>query len=265
MRVARNARRERIRDRRHDTMTTPRGDAGTPDTVEAMASQTTDDPYLSAMIADAEAGRVDEDALADLIDELGEVVGDRVREFRMSLNLTVAELAERTGMSKAMLSKVENNRASASLSTLARLSTALGVPITALFRGLDEQHEVVFVKSGQGQEITQESPRPGADYRLVGMLRGQHQRIEPSLITFTEPINQFPLYQHGGSELIYMIYGVMEYGCGRSRFVLESGDVLQFQGNISHGATQLTRLPIQFLSIKAYGTVRDPVTVPNGF
>jgi transcriptional regulator with XRE-family HTH domain len=247
-------------------MSTPRGDAGTPDTVEAMATtQTTDDPYLSAMIADAEAGRVDEDALADLIDELGEVVGDRVREFRMSLNLTVAELAERTGMSKAMLSKVENNRASASLSTLARLSTALGVPITALFRGLDEQHEVVLVKSGQGQEITQERPRPGADYRLVGMLRGQHQRIEPSLITFTEPINQFPLYQHGGSELIYMIYGVMEYGCGRSRFVLESGDVLQFQGNISHGATQLTRLPIQFLSIKAYGTVRDPVTIPNGF
>lgn len=227
--------------------------------------QTSDeDPYLSTMLADAEAGRVDEEELAGLIGELGEVVGDRVREFRVSLNLTVADLAERTGMSKAMLSKVENNRASASLSTLARLSTALGVPITALFRGLDEQHEVVLVKSGQGLEITQDRAHPGADYRLLGMLRGQHQRIEPSLITFTEPINQFPLYQHGGSELLYMIYGVMEYGCGRRRFVLEPGDVLQFQGNIGHGATQLVRLPIQFLSIKAYGTVRDPVAAPSG-
>jgi transcriptional regulator with XRE-family HTH domain len=223
-----------------------------------------DDPYLTTMLADAEAGRVDEEELADLIDELGEVVGDRVREFRVSLNLTVADLAERTGMSRAMLSKVENNRASASLSTLARLSTALGVPITALFRGLDEQHEVVLVKSGQGLEITQDHTRQGADYRLLGMLRGQHQRIEPSLVTFTEPINQFPLYQHGGSELLYMIYGVMEYGCGRRRFVLEPGDVLQFQGNIGHGATQLVRLPIQFLSIKAYGNVRDPVTAPTG-
>jgi transcriptional regulator with XRE-family HTH domain len=223
-----------------------------------------DDPYLTTMLADAEAGRVDEEELADLIDELGEVVGDRVREFRVSLNLTVADLAERTGMSRAMLSKVENNRASASLSTLARLSTALGVPITALFRGLDEQHEVVLVKSGQGLEITQDHARQGADYRLLGMLRGQHQRIEPSLVTFTEPINQFPLYQHGGSELLYMIYGVMEYGCGRRRFVLEPGDVLQFQGNIGHGATQLVRLPIQFLSIKAYGNVRDPVTAPTG-
>lgn len=244
------------------------------DTVRTMSSTpqtsdetpyTSDDPYLNAMLADAEAGRVDEGRLEDLIDELGEIVGERVREFRMSLNLTVADLADRTGMSKAMLSKVENNRASASLSTLARLSTALGVPITALFRGLDEEHEVVYVKSGQGLEITQERPRPGADYSLLGMLRGQHQRLEPVLITYTEPISQFPLYQHGGSELIYMIYGVMEYGCGRSRFVLESGDVLQFQGNIGHGATQLMRLPIQFLSIKAYGNVRDPVAAPGGY
>jgi hypothetical protein len=158
-----------------------------------------------------------------------------------------------------MLSKVENNRASASLSTLARLSVALSVPITAFFRGLDEEHEVVFVKSGQGLRLTQDRPRPGADYMSLGMLRGQHQRMEPVLITYTEPIEHFPLYQHGGSELLYMIYGAMEYGCGRSRFVLEAGDVLQFSGDVSHGATQLMRLPIRFLSIKGYGNVRDPV------
>ncbi|HSK89806.1 MAG TPA: XRE family transcriptional regulator [Euzebyales bacterium] len=228
-----------------------------------MTPQTSDDPYLSAMLADAEAGRVDEGELETLIDDLGGIVGERVREFRMSLNLTVADLADLTGISKAMLSKVENNRTSASLSTLARLSTALGVPITALFRGLDEDHEVVFVKSGQGLALSHERPKPGADYRLLGMLRGQHQRLEPVLVTFNEPIEHFPLYQHGGSELIYMIYGTMEYGCGRSRYLLEAGDVLQFQGNIGHGATQLMRLPIQFLSIKAYGNVRDPVTAPG--
>jgi transcriptional regulator with XRE-family HTH domain len=215
------------------------------------------DPYLRAVLADAEATRVDEDDLEDLVSDLGEVVGDRVRELRNSLNLTVADLADRTGMSKAMLSKVENNRASASLSTLARLSVALSVPITAFFRGLDEEHEVVFVKSGQGLRLTHDRPRPGADYTSLGMLRGQHQRMEPVLITFTEPVEHFPLYQHGGSELLYMIYGTMEYGCGRSRFVLEAGDILQFQGDVSHGATQLMRLPIRFLSIKGYGNVRD--------
>lgn len=220
------------------------------------------DPYLRSVLADAEAARVDEDDLTDLVNDLGEVVGDRVREFRTSLNLTVADLADRIGMSKAMLSKVENNRASASLSTLARLSVALSVPITAFFRGLDEEHDVVFVKSGQGLRLTQDRPRPGADYSSLGMLRGQHQRMEPVIVTFTEPVDQFPLYQHGGSELLYMIYGTMEYGCGRSRFVMEAGDVLQFSGDVSHGATQLLRLPVRFLSIKSYGNVRDPIGQP---
>lgn len=215
------------------------------------------DPYLRAVLADAEAARVDEEDLEDLVHDLGEVVGDRVREFRTSLDLTVADLADRIGMSKAMLSKVENNRASASLSTLARLSVALSVPITAFFRGLDEEHEVLFVKAGQGLRLTQDRPRPGASYSSLGMLRGQHQRMEPVLISFTEPVEHFPLYQHGGSELLYMIYGAMEYGCGRSRFVLEAGDILQFQGDVSHGPTQLMRLPLQFLSIKGYGNVRD--------
>jgi transcriptional regulator with XRE-family HTH domain len=217
------------------------------------------DPHLRAVLADAEAARVDEDDLEHLVNDLGEVVGDRVREFRTSLHLTVADLADRIGMSKAMLSKVENNRASASLSTLARLSVALGVPITAFFRGLDEEHEVVFVKSGQGLRLAQDRPRPGADYTSLGMLRGQHQRMEPVLVTFTAQVEHFPLYQHGGSEVLYMIYGTMEYGCGRSRFVLEAGDILQFSGDVSHGATQLMRLPIQFLSIKGYGNVLDQI------
>lgn len=217
------------------------------------------DPYLRSVLDDAEPARVDEEELEGLIDDLGTVVGDRVREFRISLQLTVADLADRIGMSKAMLSKVENNRASASLSTLARLSVALNVPITAFFRGLDEEHEVVFVKSGRGLALTHDRPRPGAEYRLLGMMRGQHQRLEPLLITFSAPVDHFPLYQHGGTELIYMIYGAMEYGCGRRRFVLEAGDALQFSGDVSHGATQLMRLPIQFLSIKGYGSVRDPL------
>ena len=94
-------------------------------------------------------------------------------------------------------------------------------------------------------------------------MRGQHQRLQPTLVTFTEQLESFAQYHHGGSELIYMLYGTMEYACGQSRFVLEAGDTLQFQGDVSHGATQLLQLPIQFVSIKGYGIVRDPIHVPS--
>ena len=58
-------------------------------------------------------------------DALAAVIAERVRELRQQLGLTVAHLAELTGLSKGMLSKIENMQASPSLATLARLSVAL--------------------------------------------------------------------------------------------------------------------------------------------
>jgi quercetin dioxygenase-like cupin family protein len=48
-----------------------------------------------------------------------------------------------------------------------------------------------------------------------------------------------------------MLSGRMEYGYGSSRYVLESGDALQFVGGVPHGPAALVELPIQFLSIKS--------------
>ena len=88
-----------------------------------------------------------------LEEALGAVIAERVREFRLHLGLTVGQLAELTSLSKGMLSKIENAQASPSLATLARLSGALKVPVTAFFRGLDEEQDVLHVKAGRGLDI----------------------------------------------------------------------------------------------------------------
>src|SRR5262249_5261979 len=82
-------------------------------------------------------------AQATLEDALSAVIAERVREFRLQLGLTVGQLAELTSLSKGMLSKIENAQASPSLATLARLSEALQVPVTAFFRGLNEEQDVL--------------------------------------------------------------------------------------------------------------------------
>ena len=93
-----------------------------------------------------------------LEDALGAVIAERVREFRLQLGLTVGQLAELTGLSKGMLSKIENAQASPSLATLARLSEALKVPVTAFFRGLNEEQDVLYVKAGVGLDIPVQRP-----------------------------------------------------------------------------------------------------------
>lgn len=184
---------------------------------------------------------------------IGATIAHRLREYRQSQGLTIGELAERSGLSKGMVSKVENALASPSLATLAGLADALEVPVTAFFRGLEEEREALHVKAGRGLDIVRTGTRAGHRYQLLGSGRGPHKRIEPVLITLLEQSEVFPLFQHPGSEFIYVLDGTMEYGFGAGRYLLEPGDSLEFDGEVAHGPTELVEAPIEFLSIKAYG------------
>lgn len=188
---------------------------------------------------------------AGLEESLAGVIAERVREFRLRHGWTMGHLAEVCGLSKGMLSKIENAQASPSLATLARLAEALSVPFTAFFRGLSEEQDAIFVKAGGGLAIEHRGSGTGHRYQTLGTMRAPHDRLEPMLVTLTERTETFPMYQHAGTELIFMISGRMEYCYGSSRYVLEPGDTLQFVGDVMHGPGALISLPIQFLAVKA--------------
>lgn len=181
--------------------------------------------------------------------QIGWVIANHVQARRQQLGQSVSQVAARSGISKGMLSKIENAHTSPSLSTLARLAAALDMPLTSLFRGLAEERDAVFVKAGDGPEIVRQGTRAGHRYRLLGTLRGQEHKIEPLLVTLAEQTEVFPLFQHSGVELLYMLEGVMDYGYGTQQYRMEPGDTLQFEGDITHGPSQLIELPIRFLSV----------------
>jgi len=185
-------------------------------------------------------------------DQIGWVIANQVRARRQEVGQTIVAVADRAGISKGMLSKIENAQASPSLTTLARLASALDMPVTSLFRGLAEERDAVFVKAGHGPEIVRQGTRAGHRYQQLGTLRGPRKVMEPLLVTLTERSEIFPLFQHAGIEMLYMLQGVMEYGYGVARYRMERGDVLQFEGDIAHGPTRLLKLPISFLSITVY-------------
>ena len=166
----------------------------------------------------------------------------------------MTQLARDTGLSKAMLSKIENALTSCSLSTLTKLADALAVPVTALFRGVDAEREAVFVPAGHGAQIIRRGSNIGHLYQVLGSLRGEHRRLEPLLVTLTEASEVFPLFQHSGTEFLYMLDGVMVYGHGQARYEMRSGDALQFDGEGPHGPVELRQLPVRFLSITAFGS-----------
>jgi len=184
--------------------------------------------------------------------ELEVAIARNVRQLRHNSGLSVGEMAARIGISKAMLSKVENAQTSCSLSTLALLSKGFDVPVTYLFRGADTERPASFVKAGKGTPIVRSGSQAGHEYELLGGLRGEHKRLECLMVTLNDDSEVYPLFQHPGTEFIYMLDGVMDYGHGRSEYRLEPGDSLQFDGEGVHGPTRLIRLPIRFVSVIAF-------------
>ena len=183
---------------------------------------------------------------------LEQIIAERAREHRMLKGLTMSALAREVGISKAMLSKIEHAQTSCSLSILKRLAAALEIPVTALFRGADVDREAVYTPSGAGALIIRRGSHVGHLYRLLGALRGEHKRLEPLLCTLTESSEVFPVFQHAGTEFLYMLEGVMVYVHGDARYEMKTGDSLIFDGEGPHGPEALLQLPVVFLTITAY-------------
>lgn len=184
-------------------------------------------------------------------DALRATIGQRLRDYRLDLDWTMTQLAGRSGVSKAMLSKIENMQTTPALATLARLGDALSVPVTAFFRGLADEQDLLHIKAGNGLDIHHRNSSANQSYQSLGRLRFPHDRLEPTLVTIVGRDEVFPRYQHGGSELIYMIAGRLEYCYGQRVVSLEPGDSLQLLGEVPHGPGKLIELPIKMLSVKA--------------
>ncbi|MDH3683417.1 MAG: XRE family transcriptional regulator [Acidimicrobiia bacterium] len=184
--------------------------------------------------------------------EVCRAVGIRARELRQDLGLTMAKFAELAGLSLGMLSKIEHGQTAPSLSTLVRLASAANVPVTSLFRGLDEEHDLVIVRKGEGQEILHQGSSPNRVYQDLGSLRGPSRVVEPTMTTLNSIDEEFPLYQHSGVEFIHILSGSLEYQYGAKTFTLFEGDTMQLHGEVAHGPVAVPDAPVRFISIKVY-------------
>ena len=75
-------------------------------------------------------------------------VGARVRALRESMDLSLRDLAERSGVSAPMLSQVERGETSPTLAVAEKIAAGLELTLSQLLR-LDEDRHVVIVRSGE--------------------------------------------------------------------------------------------------------------------
>jgi len=200
----------------------------------------------------------DTQELPDAAGALERYLGNAVRDLRQRHGLTIAEVAERAAISRGMLSKIENAQTATSLDTLTRLARALGVSLSTLFRNYDvPDGSAQLVRNGEGMEVVRRGTKRGHTYHLLAYDQGPTKLFEPFLITIDSESATFPVFEHPGTEFLYMLEGRMEYRHGQHTYLLTPGDSLTFRGEVPHGPEKLIECPIRFLATIVYPTPVD--------
>jgi transcriptional regulator with XRE-family HTH domain len=212
--------------------------------------------------ADQQADRAASDDAHDALDthddsralSVEHFVGRVVRENRTNQGLTIAELATQSGLSRGMVSKIENGQVSTSLESMVNIAQALGISMSTLFRNFEgREGSAQHVKAGKGMEVVRRGTTKGHTYHLLAYDQGPVKLFEPFLISMDDEAEVFPTFEHPGTEFIYMLQGKMEYRHGTRSYLLQPGDSFTFRGSVPHGPERLLKLPIKFITIIMYG------------
>ncbi|MDX1347400.1 MAG: helix-turn-helix domain-containing protein [Thiomicrorhabdus chilensis] len=180
-------------------------------------------------------------------------IGKIINTARKKQGLTIADIAEQSGISRGMLSKIENGQVSPSLDSLLKISRALGVPISSFFREFDsEEGGAQLVRSEEKLEVVRRGTKVGHTYHLLAYDHGPKKLFEPFLISLDNKSEVFPTFSHEGKVFMHLLEGELIYRHGKQTYHMKPGDSLTYDARISHGPEELIEVPIRFLNIIFY-------------
>ncbi len=177
----------------------------------------------------------------------------RLRELRKRNNLRLEQLAERTGLTKGYLSRIENSKHPPPISTLSRIASALGVDVTELFPktgATGQSEELAISRNNQRVQMDRRGTPYGYIYEDLALdMKGKN--MEPFLVTvgFDQKIDIQTDFRHQGEEFIYVIEGKMEFYFKGESYILEHGDSVYFDANIPHSGRSVGKKRAKILIV----------------
>jgi transcriptional regulator with XRE-family HTH domain len=180
-------------------------------------------------------------------------LGPRVRELRQQRGMTLRQLAEKAGLSTALLSKVENNVVSPTIPTLWKICEALGVRVGYFFQdGEQESRDYVVTRKDKRPVVFREGSKHGYMYESLAYGKPDHA-MEPFVVTVAPGERRGgKLFSHAGDELVFVLEGRVEFVLGELSFVLEEGDSVYFNSQRPHRLQALDGREARTLQVVYY-------------
>ncbi len=196
-------------------------------------------------------------------------IGSQVRQLRQRNGLTLQNVSDLTGLSKPLLSQIENNIAAPPIATLLKISKALGVNIGYFFQDAPSDHRIAVVRRDERKKAMRRSHQeadnvgymyeslaytmihtytphcrlPGVGYMYESLAYTMIEKhMEPFLVEI-EPRSEKDLifYNHRGEEFLYVLEGEVEFRCTDRIISLGHGNSIYFDSSLPHALRALNR------------------------
>jgi transcriptional regulator with XRE-family HTH domain len=161
-------------------------------------------------------------------------LGFRLRELRAERGWTLEELAERTGLSKAFLSRRESGGRQPSIAAVLTLARVFGVSVGAMFESAAPAEACVVVR--RDQATVREGD--GLTYWPLSS-NARFANLQPMKLTVSHRRKGDEQYQHDGEEWVYVLKGRLRITMAGVNYDLEPGDSAHFDSRQPHRLTAL--------------------------
>ncbi len=164
-----------------------------------------------------------------------DLLGARVKALREAMDLSLRDLADRSGVSAPMLSQVERGETSPTLSVAAKIASGLELRLSQLLR-LDEDGAVSVVRAAERRKGPG-GVRGHAYEILTPPLPGQRAELSEHTLApgaSTGGPGDAPIHEPGSRETAIVHAGTVTFACDGERYELRAGDAVTFDADLPH-------------------------------
>jgi transcriptional regulator with XRE-family HTH domain len=169
-------------------------------------------------------------------EELILLLGDKIKSKRTLRNITLEQLANKAGVSKGLISQIENNRTVPSLPVLFNIIHSLDEDLKTFFEDMHDavkKGNVLIIRKGQ-EKLFEKEPVKGFSYKRILTRTLAAQAADVVLLELKKNAVRKQMISTDAFECKYMLKGKVEYQIDKEVFTLSAGDTLFFDGRTPH-------------------------------
>ncbi len=182
------------------------------------------------------------------------IIGEKIAALRTAKEISIEELADRTGLAEEQIIRIENNTDIPSLAPLIKIARALGVRLGTFLDDVTEEAGAVVCRKGESDATISFSnnaldARQHMHYHSLSRSKTD-RHMEPFIIDILPDGEQkFNLSAHEGEEFIMVLKGTLEINYGKNTYLLEEGDTIYYDSIVPHHVHAFEGKAAQILAV----------------